>query len=96
MQAEVGDERAVGRTVCGFANGDGGLIVSYVDDGGRVVEDGENPETVQERLASFLESGYGRRVTAECGRHKSEGGWVRGSTCIARSGYERFSCDGGC
>ncbi len=56
----LGDLRRVGRTVCAFANGDGGLVVIGVDDAGAVVGDEENPETVQERLLSFLQTGCGK------------------------------------
>ena len=49
----VGDLRGVGKAVCAFANGDGGLVVIGVDDASDIVGDGENPDTVQERLASF-------------------------------------------
>ena len=77
FKRRLGDLRGVGRTVCAFANGDGGLVVIGVDDGGAVVGDGENPETVQERLASFLQTGCGKPVTAACGRHRGgAGGWA--------------------
>ena len=42
FKRRLGDLRGVGRTVCAFANGDGGLVVIGVDDGGAVVGDGEN------------------------------------------------------
>ena len=74
FKRKLGDLRRVGRTVCAFANGDGGLIVIGVDDAGAVVGEDENPETVQERLASFLQTGCGKPVTAECGRQETEGG----------------------
>ena len=91
----LGDLRGVGRTVCAFANRDGGLVVIGVDDGGAVVGEGEHPETVQERLASFLQTGCGKPVTAACGRHESEGGWVHWIDVYRHQrGYEPFSCDG--
>lgn len=42
----VGDLSAVGKAVCAFANGDGGLLVIGVDDAEAVVSVRENPETV--------------------------------------------------
>ena len=95
FKRKLGDLRGVGRTVCAFANGDGGLIVIGVDDAGAVVGEDENPETVQERLASFLQTGCGKPVTAECGRHETEGGWVHWIDVHRHQrGYEPFSCDG--
>ncbi len=95
FKRRLGDLRGVGRTVRAFANGDGELVVSGVDDGGAVVGDGENPETVQERLASFLQTGCGKPVTAACGRHESEDGWVHWIDVYRHQrGYEPFSCDG--
>ncbi len=91
----VGDLGGVGRTVCAFANGDGGLLVIGVDDAGGVVGVGENPETVQERLTSFLHTDCGKPVTAECGRHDAGGGWVHWiDVHHHQRGYEPFSCDG--
>ena len=69
FKRKLGDLRGVAKTVCAFANGDGGLVVIGVDDAGAIVGDLENPDTVQERLASFLRTGCGKPVTAECGRH---------------------------
>ena len=95
FKRRLGDLRGVGRTVCAFANGDGGLVVIGVDAGGAVVGDGENPETVQERLTSFLQTGCGKPVTAACGRHQAEGGWVHWIDVYRHQrGYEPFSCDG--
>ena len=95
FKRKLGDLRGVGRTVCAFANGDGGVIVIGVDDAGAVVGDGENAETVQKRLASFLETGCGKPVTAACGTYETEGGWVHWIDVHRQQrGYEPFSCDG--
>ena len=91
----VGDLRGVGKAVCGFANGNGGLVVIGVDDAGVIVGDGENAGTVQERLARFLGAGCGMPVTAECGRHEAKGRWVHWVDVHRdQRGYEAFSCDG--
>ena len=90
-----GDLSRLGRTLCAFANGGGGLLVIGVDDAGRVVGDDGNPETVQERLTSFLQTGCGKPVTAECGRQDTAGGsvhWV--NVHRHQRGYEPFSHDG--
>ena len=89
------DLSAVGRTVCAFANGDGGLLVLGVGDDGAVVGVGENPETVQERLSGFLQTGCGKPVTAECGRWDTGSGWVHWVHVHRHQrGYEPFSHGG--
>ena len=80
FKRKLGDLRGVGRTGCAFANGHG-VCRDGVDDGGAVVGDGENPEAVQERLASLLQTGCSRAVSAACDRHESEGGWVHWGGC---------------
>ncbi len=90
-----GDFRVIGRTLCAFANGDGGLLVIGVDDSGSIVGVEQNPESVQERLSSFLHSGCGWPLTAECDRHLSEDGWVHWVHVPRhRRGYEPFAYDG--
>ena len=43
----LGDLGPVGRTLCAFANGDGGLVVIGVDNSGAIVGVPEHPDTVQ-------------------------------------------------
>ncbi len=89
------DLRAAGRTLCAFANGAGGLLVLGVDDAGRVVGARNDPDTVEERLTSFLHSGLGRPVTARCGRRRTGDGWVHWVEVHRHQrGYEPFSQDG--
>ncbi len=74
----VGDLGGVGRTLCAFANGDGGLLVIGVDDAGAVVGVGEHPETVQERLTGFRV----RRpfLDSTWTQHGGTDAWRRGAT----------------
>ena len=91
-----GDLSGLGKTVCAFANGDGGLLIIGVDDAGAAVGVKENPETVQERLTGLLQTGCGKPVTAECGRHDAGGRWVHWIEVHRHQrGYEPFSYDGG-
>ena len=95
FKRDIADLSGAGRTLCAFANGDGGLLVIGVDDAGTVVGVSRNPETVQERLSSFLQSGCGKPVTAECGREDAGGGWVHWINVHRHQrGYEPFSRDG--
>ena len=95
FKRDIADLSGAGRTLCAFANGDGGLLVIGVDDAGTVVGVSQNPETVQERLSSFLQSGCGKPVTAECGRQNAGAGWVHWIDVHRRQrGYEPFSRDG--
>ena len=91
----LGDLRAVGRTLCAFANGAGGLVILGVDDSRRIVGVAEDVERVRERLTAFLHSGLNKPVTAQCGRLESDGKpvhWIEVSR--HQRGYEPFSYDG--
>ena len=70
------DLSAVGKAMCAFANGEGGLIVLGVDDSSVVRGLEEDPHDVHERLTSFLQSGCSAPVAARCGRHELTNGWV--------------------
>ena len=88
----LGDFSRVGRTLCAFANGDGGLFVVGVVDPGEIVGVREDPEAVQERLTSFLHTGCGRPITAECNRHHTVNGWVHWiEVRHHQRGYDPFS-----
>ena len=91
----LGNFRAIARTLCAFANGNGGLLAIGVDDSGAISGVDEDPESVQERITSFLHSGCGRPLTAECDRHSTGNGWVHW-VHVSRHhrGYEPFSYDG--
>ena len=91
----MGDLRAIGRTLCAFANGVGGLLVLGVADDRTVVGVDADPDDVQERLTSLLHTGCGKPVTAQCGRRDTGGGqvhWV--DVHRHQRGYEPFSHDG--
>lgn len=91
----LGNLRSVGRTLCAFANGEGGLLVIGVDDSGTIVGTREDPEKVQERLTSFLQSGCGKPITAACDRHSTNGGWVHWIEVRRHQrGYEPFNYGG--
>lgn len=70
------DLATVGKTVCAFANADGGAVILGVNDAGTVVGVSEDPDSVQERLTGFLQSGCSAPVGASCGRHRHPDGWV--------------------
>ena len=91
-----GDLRGIGKSLCAFANGDGGLIVIGVDDATRtVVGMDADPEAVQEQLTSLLYTGCGKPVTAQCGRHDTGSGWVHWIDVHRHQrGYEPFAYGG--
>ena len=72
----LGDLSEIGKAICAFGNGNGGLIILGVDDSGTIVGVKEDEERVQERLTSFLQSGCSVPVSARCGRHEDPTGWV--------------------
>ena len=90
-----GDLASVGKTLCAFANGDGGLVLLGVDNSGSITGVKEDPESVHERLTSFLHNGCGRPIAAECGRHLADDGWVHWVEVRRhRRGYEPFNVGG--
>ena len=95
FKRELGNFKKTGKTLCAFANGDGGLLVIGAEDPGIITGAKEDPESVQERLTSFLENGCGRPITGECGRHYTDEGWVHWVDIPRHQrGYEPFSYDG--
>ena len=91
----LGDFSAIGRTLCAFANGDGGLLVIGAVNPGIITGAKEDPESVQERLTNFLQNGCGKAITGDCGRHHTDAGWVHWVVVPRqRRGYEPFSYDG--
>ena len=85
----------IGRALCAFANGDGGLLVIGVDDDGEIVGTTEAPDRLQERLTSFLHNGCGKPVSAVCGLAEAGGRrvhWIHVPRHQRR--YEPFSFDG--
>ena len=91
----LGDLGAIGKTLCAFANGDGGVVIIGVDDSGVIVGAREDPKAVQERLTSFLNTGCGKPITAACDRRCTEEGWVHWiSVQRHQRGYEPFSYEG--
>ena len=89
------DLRGIAKTLCAFANGNGGLIVVGVDDERNVVGVAANPDGVQERLTNLLHNGCGKPVTAVCGCRETSGLWVHWIDVHRHQrGYEPFSYDG--
>lgn len=69
-------KNAVGKAICAFANGEGGVVVLGVDDAGAIIGVKENPESLQERITAFLQSGCSAPVIATSGCHQAPAGWV--------------------
>ena len=91
----LGDFSSIGRTLCAFVNGDGGLLVIGAEDPGIITGTKEDPESVQERLTNMLQNGCGKPITGESGRHHTDKGWVHW-VFVPRHhrGYEPFSYNG--
>ena len=91
----AGDMRAVGKTLCAFANGAGGLLVLGTDDAGATVGVSADPDAVQERLTGLLHTGCGKPISAQCGRESTADGWVHWIDVRRHQrGYEPFIYDG--
>ena len=91
-----GDFSAIGKTICAFANGNGGLLViGVVNKTGDIVGVQDNPEKIYERLTNFLHTGCNKPVSVDCGRHEDTNGWVFWVVVYRQQrGYEPFSYDG--
>ena len=82
------DLAQIGREMSCFANTDGGVIILGVDDDHHIVGVQHDPESVQERLTSFLQSGCSSPVQARLNRHEDPNGWVHWIEVPRQRGFE--------
>lgn len=85
------DKDAVGKAICAFANGGGGVLILGVDDSGAIVGVSEDPERLQETITTFLQTGCSTPVGAVCGRYKTQEGWVHWIDVPRLRGFEPLS-----
>ena len=86
--------KKIGKAICAFANGEGGLVIFGVDDSGSVVGLEGDPHKVHEWLTSFLQSGCSAPVDARCGRHEvGDNRWVHWLEVLRNRGPEPLRYD---
>jgi len=90
----LGDLSAIGRAICAFANGEGGVLILGVENSGEVIGVTEDTERVQERLTSFLQSGCSAPIAARGGRHHAAPGWVHWLEVPRQRSFEPLRYDG--
>ena len=90
----LGDLSGIGRTMCAFANTEGGVIILGVDDSRRITGVMEDAERVGERVTSFLQTGCSAPVHARTGRHEDPAGWVHWIEVPRQRGFEPMRYDG--
>ena len=90
----LGDLSALGKTICAFANSNGGVLILGVDDQRRIRGVREPARKVQERLTSFLHTGCSQPVTAWIGSREDEGKHVFWIEVPAQRGFEPLRCLG--
>jgi len=78
----------LGKAISAFTNTMGGVIILGVSDAREVVGVKEDSETVQERLASFLQTGCSTPVHARIGRRETSEGWVHWVEVPRQRGFE--------
>ena len=88
------DLGSIGPAVCAFANTEGGIVVLGVNNAGEIVGVRNNPETVQERLTAFLQTGCSSPVSASMGRHQYPNGWVHWIEVPRQRSFEPLSYSG--
>ena len=79
------DLGAVGPAVCAFANTEGGIVVLGVNNAGEIAGVRNSPETVQERLTAFLQSGCSSPVSASTGRYQHQMVGCIGLKCLGNA-----------
>lgn len=96
FRRDLGAWSEIGKTLCAFANGTGGLLIVGVEDSGRIAGVGEDPDKVQEWLTSYLRTGCSNPISALCGRHAdAEDAWVHWVEVSSQGRrVEPFSHDG--
>lgn len=88
LKRGMGDLDLVGRTLVAFANTGGGVLILGVGDQGEIVGVREDPESVTERLTSFLQSGLSAPLQARLGRREEAQGWVHWIEVPRQRGFE--------
>ena len=86
--------RQIGKSICGFSNSAGGVLILGVDDAGTVVGIRGDAQKVRERLTSFLHNGCNVPVQATCGHHSAQGGDVHWIEVPRQRGFEPMRHDG--
>ena len=95
FKSSFADRSAVGKTICAFANTEGGVIILGVDDSQTIVGVRENSEKLQERLTTFLQTACNTPVSARVDRNVAPGNlWVHWIEVPPQRGYEPMRCDG--
>ena len=82
------EKNIVGKAICAFANGEGGVVILGVDDSGSIIGIKEDPERLQERITTLLQTGCNTPVRATSGRHQTEDGWVHWIDVKRLRGFE--------
>ena len=90
----LGDLKAVGRTICAFANTEGGVLILGVADTREIVGVREDADGVEERLTAFLQTGCSAPVSARIGRHEDPQGRVHWLEVPRQRGFEPMRCGG--
>ena len=90
----VADLSAVGKALCAFANTLGGTLILGVSNDRRIIGVEQDPESVRERLTSFLQNGCSQPVAASMGRHESPEGWVHWLEAPPQRGFEPMRYSG--
>ena len=77
FKRELGSDLSrLGKTICAFANTDGGLVVLGVDDTGNVAGIADDPRRVHGRLTDLLRTGCSEPIPGRCGRAETADGRV--------------------
>lgn len=93
FQPGLGDFKALGRTICAFANTAGGVLVLGIADTREIVGVRDDADGVEERLTAFLRTGCSAPVSARIGRHEDPQGRVHWLEVPRQPGFEPMRYD---
>lgn len=88
------DKPTVGKAICAFANTEGGIVILGVTNARDIVGVNKDAEAIQERLTSFVNSGFNQPVSARLGRHEDPKGWVHWIEVDRQRGPDPMMYDG--
>ncbi len=95
FKRSIDNKSAIGKTLCSFANGNGGVLLLGIDDAGQILGVKGDPTKIHEKLTNILNNSCNHPISAQCGYHRTKDIWVHWIQVERHNrGYLPFSFDG--